>query len=78
MKKRKLTLSPPSSIPAGRNLYLAIGDKCRLSERTIRNAFANKPVTWQTAAKIAKALGVDMREIRVKVDNRGKKNGADK
>ena len=75
MKKRKI--SPPSPPSAGRNLYIAIGDKCRLSERTIRNAFSGKAVTWQTAAKIAKALGVDMRELRIKADNRGKKNGSD-
>lgn len=56
-----------------RNLFLAVADRCGLSERTIRNAFANKPVTWQTAVKIARALGVDLREIRIKADNRGKR-----
>ena len=56
-----------------RNLFLAIADKCGLSERTIRSAFGNKPVTWQTAVKIAKALDVDLREIRIKADNRGRR-----
>ena len=56
-----------------RNLYLAIADKCNLGERTVRNAFAMKPVTYQTAAKLARALGVDLREFRIKADNRGRK-----
>jgi len=55
-----------------RNPYLAIADKCRLSERTVRSAFAKKPVTWQTAQKIAAKVGIDMREFRIKEDLRGR------
>jgi len=56
----------------GRNPYRGIADKCRLSERTVRSAFAKKPVTWDTARKIAVACGIDMREFRIKEDNRGR------
>lgn len=55
-----------------RNPYMGIGDKCRLSERTIRNAFARKPVTWQTARIISNALHIDMGHFRIKEDNRGR------
>ena len=56
-----------------RSPYRAIGDKCRLSERTIRTAFSGKPVTWQTACRIANAVGIDIREFRVKDDRRGRR-----
>ena len=56
-----------------RNPYLGIADKCRLSERTVRNAFAKKPVTWQTARRIAGAIGIDLADFRIKPDNRGRK-----
>ena len=58
----------------GRNPFRGIADKCRLSERTVRSAFSRKPVTWQTARKIALAIGIDMREFAIKPDNRGRKN----
>ena len=29
------------------NVYKLIGDKCNLSEKTVRTAFSKKPVTWQ-------------------------------
>ena len=54
------------------NAFKFIADKCRLSERTVRSAFAKKPVTWDTARKIAVACGIDMREFRIKEDNRGR------
>lgn len=57
----------------GRNPYMAIGDKCHLSERTVRTAFARKPVTWQTARKIAKACNIDLANFAIKPDNRGRK-----
>ena len=60
----------------GRNPYRGIADKCRLSERTVRSAFARKPVTWDTARKIAVACGIDMREFRIKEDNRGRKKSS--
>ena len=53
--------------------FRAIADKCGLSERTIRNAFANKPITWQTACRIAKHLGIRAASFRIKVDRRGKR-----
>lgn len=59
-----------------RNPYMGIGDRCRLSERTIRNAFARQPITWQTARIIAKALQIDMGHFRIKEDHRGHKKTA--
>jgi len=61
------------NLDAGRNPYRGIADKCRLSERTVRTAFSKKPVTWETARKIASACGIDMREFCIKADNRGRK-----
>lgn len=61
------------------NAYRLIGDKCHLSEKTIRNAFSRKPVTWQTACKIANTLNLPtVNCFRIKPDNRGrnKKNPA--
>ena len=56
------------------SIYKLIGDKCRLSEKTIRTAFQRRPVTYQTAMKIAKALQVDTIDcFRIKTDNRGKR-----
>lgn len=60
-------------LDTGRNPYKGIADKCRLSERTVRTAFSKKPVTWQTARKIALAIGIDMGEFSIKADNRGRK-----
>ena len=60
-------------LDAGRNPYRGIADRCRLSERTVRTAFAKKPVTWQTARRIANVCGIDMREFCIKADNRGRK-----
>ena len=56
-----------------RSPYRAIGDKCRLSERTVRTAFSGKPVTWVTAMRIAHAVGIDIREFRIKEDRRGRR-----
>ncbi len=61
------------NLDAGRNPYRGIADKCRLSERTVRTAFSRKPVTWETARKIARACGIDMREFAIKADNRGRR-----
>ena len=59
-----------------RSPYRAIGDKCRLSERTVRTAFIGKPVTWVTAMRIAHAVGIDIREFRIKEDRRGRRRVA--
>lgn len=61
-----------NGLDEGRNPYRGIADKCRLSERTVRSAFAKRPVTWETARRIARACGIDLREFRIKVDNRGR------
>lgn len=56
------------------NAYKLIGDKCRLSEKTVRNAFAKKPVTLHTASLLSHALGFDtVMCFTIKQDNRGKK-----
>lgn len=54
------------------NPYKGVGDKCRLSERTVRNAFSGKPTTWQTANRIARAIGIPIGFFRIKEDNRGR------
>ena len=53
--------------------YRLIGDMCNLSEKTIRNAFARKPVTWQTACKICRHLNLATTHcFKIKPDNRGR------
>ena len=54
------------------NPYKGVGDKCRLSERTVRYAFSGKPVTWHTANKLALAIGIPIQFFRIKEDNRGR------
>lgn len=55
------------------NAYRLIGDMCRLSEKTVRNAFSRKPVTWQTACTIVKHLNLPTTAcFRIKPDNRGR------
>lgn len=71
MKKKE-----PEVYERPRNPYMGIGDKCRLSERTIRNAFARKPITWQTARIISNVLHIDMGHFRIKEDNRGRNKKA--
>lgn len=57
------------------NVYKLIGDKCNLSEKTVRTAFSKKPVTWQTACRLRRALDLPTLDcFRIKTDNRGKKN----
>lgn len=56
------------------NVYKLIGDKCRLSEKTVRTAFSRKPVTWQTARLLARALDIDTVDCFViKTDHRGRR-----
>lgn len=76
MKKKK---EAPEELPSRPpNAYKLIGDKCRLSERTVRNAFSGIPVTWQTAQTLAHAAGIPVCGFRIKDDMRGrnKKNAA--
>lgn len=55
------------------SVYKLIGDKCRLSEKTVRTAFQRRPVTYQTAKKLAKALAIDTVDcFRIKQDLRGR------
>ena len=61
------------------NPFRAIGDKCRLSERTIRNAFSKQAIPYNTACKIAHAAGgIPIGAFRIKEDRRGKKKSAGK
>lgn len=54
------------------NAYKLIGDQCRLSERTVRDAFARKPVTYPTALRLSRCLGFDTTNcFIIKKDNRG-------
>ncbi|MBQ9088644.1 MAG: hypothetical protein IJY46_07680 [Lentisphaeria bacterium] len=56
------------------NVYKLIGDRCFLSEKTVRTAFARRPITYQTACKLRKALNLPTLDcFRIKVDNRGRK-----
>ena len=55
------------------NAYKLIGDKCRLSEKTVRAAFSKKPITWQTARMLARALDFDTTNcFTIKADHRGR------
>jgi hypothetical protein len=54
------------------NPYLYIADVCGLSERTIRNAFNRHPITFGTAAKIAKNFNIPARCFRCIEDRRGR------
>ncbi len=56
--------------------FHAIGDRCRLSVVTVRNAFSRKPITWATALKLSRLLGIPIECFRLKQDKRGvNKNG---
>ena len=55
------------------NAFQIIGDECRLSEKTIRIAFARKPITLQTANKIYKHWGIPLQAFRIKRDTRGQR-----
>ena len=56
-----------------RTPFTALANMIGVSERTLRDCFNKKPVTWRTARKIAEALDIDMREIVIKNDHRGVK-----
>ena len=55
------------------NAFRLIGDKCNLSEKTVRNAFSRKPITWATACRLRNALALPTTDcFRIKEDNRGR------
>ncbi len=70
-KQPKEQAEPTDIVQRPRNPFQGIGDRCRLSERTVRNAFARKPITWHTARILAGALRIDMGHFRIKEDRRG-------
>lgn len=53
------------------NAFQMVGDRCRLSERTVRDAFARKPITWQTAQTLSHVLMIPIGCFRIKTDQRG-------
>ena len=60
------------------NPYKCLADKCGLHENTIRNAFARKPIIYQTACRIAKRLEIPVQAFRIKADRRGRRGAAPK
>ena len=54
------------------NAYKLIGDRVRLSARTVRDAFARRPVTLQTALTLARLLRIDVAAFRIILDGRGR------
>jgi len=78
-----MTKKSPSAVPvrsAGLNaerrytFLLFLADWFGLSDRTVRTVLSNKPVTVQTALKIARKTGCPMEAFRIKADKRGRKN----
>ncbi len=65
-EERKFIISP----------YRMIADRCGISEVTLRRAMARKPITYQTAARIAHRLGIDPVCFRIKEDRRGRRHAA--
>lgn len=57
------------------NAFKCLADKCGLSEKTLRTAFSKKPITWRTACKIARTLGIEVASFRIKDDARGRNKG---
>ena len=55
------------------NPYKGIADLCGLSDITIRKAFARKPITYQTACRIANRIKIPVECFRIKADTRGMK-----
>lgn len=79
-RKRKAESPPPvplslSEILEEQTAIRALADKCGLSTTTIRKALSQKPITWQTACRIGRALGIRAACFRIKEDNRGRNRG---
>ncbi len=53
------------------NPFKGVADLCGLSEQTIRTAFSRKPITYQTACRIAKHMKIPVEYFRIKADQRG-------
>lgn len=53
--------------------YISIGNLIGLSGVTIRKAFARKPITFRTAVKISKKLGIPLESFRCVEDKRSRK-----
>ena len=70
-------MKKPSSCFASRppNAYQGVGDRCRLSERTVRDAFQCKPITYGTAMTLASVLDIPIGCFRIKSDKRGLNKG---
>lgn len=52
--------------------YISIGNLIGLSGVTIRKAFARKPITFRTAVKISRALGIPLESFRYVEDKRSR------
>lgn len=55
--------------------YISIGNLVGLSGVTIRKAFARKPITFRTAVKISRALGIPLESFRYVEDKRSRSKG---
>lgn len=53
----------------------AIACNVRLSEPTVRKAFAGQPTTWKTARVLSNALNIPMECFCVQVDGRRNNGG---
>lgn len=53
--------------------FKACADRCGLSITTIKTAFMYKPITYQTACKIADNLNIPKECFNIKADSRGRK-----
>jgi len=56
----------------GINAFTCIAVRCKLSERTVRDAFSRKAITYRTACRISRNTGIAIAAFRIKEDLRGK------
>jgi hypothetical protein len=54
--------------------FKAIADNAGFSERLVRDAFHGKPVTYQTACRLGKAVHIAVEFFRIKEDRRGQRD----
>ena len=52
--------------------YISIGNLVGLSGVTIRKAFSRKPITFRTAVKISRVLGIPLESFRYVEDKRSR------